>query len=139
MISRIAIAAFILTLASCSSETAVPTPEFLTQRSDINSWPLSAITGTVIVHEGCLSIAPTHSGKPLALVIPYGYALRVERDSVFVVDQQGNAWVEAGREANIGGGPITDDAKLQSFIGTNRVASKCRSPAWLALPKFDRP
>ena len=139
MISRIAIAAFILTLASCSSETAVPTPDFLTQRSDITSWPLSSITGTVTVHEGCLSIAPTHSGKPLALVIPYGYALRVERDSVFVVDQQGNAWVTAGRKASISGGPIADNTELQSLIGMHRVASKCQSPAWLALPKFDRP
>jgi len=90
------------------------------------------IEGRLVLSESCLRLKPTF-GRSYLIIWPYGYKLRLEDETIQVLNDDGQAVASVGDWIVLGGGEVDSIEFIENYIG-QPLPPDCTGPYWLASP-----
>lgn len=129
ILAILSISFMILTMVPSCNNTPIPTPFFPSLREPLNAYPPASGEGKLILENGCLRLKYSN-GESSFIIWPYGFSVRVEGNSVQVINDKGQIVTSVGDELKIGGGEISVDI-VEKLTG-QKLPDNCPGPYWLA-------
>lgn len=136
MKKQLLFALVILVVVACSNNsghTSSPIPFFPKQKEEPNVYMQADLTGELILVDGCLRINDIDNNNFL-LVWPKDFSLRIENNTVQVIDEIGQLVAQEGDTLVIGGGEMPEE-HIAEYLA-EPLPDNCRGPFWIVGDEF---
>ena len=109
-----------------------PVPDlFLPQlRARSSTFMTALLQGKLVAKEGCLRVSSSNEDSGILIIWQSDYFLNQNKDSIEVLNREGQVVARVNEEISIGGGEVPLTAELELQL-REPIPSQCKGPYWL--------